>query len=166
MKRALIIGCTMVFAATTAMAQDFVSKYMQENKHDTVLHCISISPKMMEEVLKIDSQKGDEEEMRSIMANLKSMQIVSSKTNGDFYFNKAEEIVEKNANRFEPFLSFNDRNENCRIMVRKKEKTIIELVMFSHKEDSFQVINFTGNMNDEFIDNLVKTMMPRKGDQD
>lgn len=120
----------------------------------------------MEEVLKIDSQKGNEEEMRSIMANLKSMQIVSSKTNGDFYFNKAEEIIEKNANRFEPFLSFNDRNENCRIMVRKKEKTIIELVMFSHKEDSFQVINFTGNMNDEFIDNLVKTMMPRKGDKD
>lgn len=166
MKRALIIGCTMVFTAATAMAQDFVSKYMQENKQDTVLHCISVSPKMMEEVLKIDSQKGDEEEMRNIMANLKSMQIVSSKTNGDFYFNKAEEIIEKNANRFEPFLSFNDRNENCRIMVRKKEKTIIELVMFSHKEDSFQVINFTGNMNDEFIDNLVKTMMPRKGDKD
>lgn len=32
MKRALIIGCTMVFTAATAMAQDFVSKYMQENK--------------------------------------------------------------------------------------------------------------------------------------
>ena len=94
MKRALIIGCTMVFTAATAMAQDFVSKYMQENKQDTVLHCISVSPKMMEEVLKIDSQKGNEEEMRSIMANLKSMQIVSSKTNGDFYFNKAEEIIE------------------------------------------------------------------------
>lgn len=166
MKRALLIVCTTVFTAATAMAQDFVSRYMLENKHDTLLHCISVSPKMMEEVLKTDIKNGDQEEMRHIMANLKSMQIVSSKTKGNFYFNKAEEIIEKNVNRFEPFLSFNGSNENCRIMIRKKEETIIELVMFIHKNDSFQVINFTGNMNNEFIDNLAKTVMPRKGDKD
>lgn len=165
MKRVLLIVCTTVFTAATAMAQDFVSKYMQECKHDTVLHCISVSPKMMEEVLKTDAENEEQEEMRRIMANLRSMQIVSAKTNGEFYFAKAEEMVEKNVNRFEPFLSYNDSIENCRIMVRKKEGIIIELVMLSHIDDYFRVINFTGNMNDEFIDSLAKTMMPRKEEE-
>lgn len=165
MRRVLLIVCTTVFTAATAMAQDFVSKYMQENKHDTVLHCVSVSPKMMEEVLKTDAENEEQEEMRRIMANLRSMQIVSAKTNGEFYFAKAEKMVEKNVNRFEPFLSFNDSIENCRIMVRKKEGIIIELVMLSHIDDYFRVINFTGNMNDEFIDRLAKTMMPRKEEE-
>lgn len=166
MKRALTISCTIVFTVATAMAQDFVSRYMWENKHDTLLHCVSVSPKMMEEVLKTDAKDEVQEEMRNIMMDLKSMQIVSSQTKGDFYFNKAEKIIEKNINRFEPFISFNDSNENCRIMVRKKEEVIIELVMFSHKNDHFRIINFTGCMNEHFIDNLAKTMMPKQEDKD
>ncbi len=155
----------MIFTAGMATAQDFVSKFMLENKEDTLLHYISISPKMMEEVLKTDAENEKQEEMRRIMANLKSMQVVSSKAKGDFYFHKAEKMVEKNGNRFEPFLSFDDRQENCRIMVHRKKGKIIELVMLSYKDNRFQVINFTGNMNDEFIDNLAKAMIPKKGDE-
>jgi len=165
MKRALLIGCITIFTAGMAAAQDFVSKFMLENKQDTLLHCISISPKMWEEVLKTDMENEKQEEMRHIMTNLKSMQIVSSKAKGNFYFNKAEKMVKKNGNRFEPFLSFDDRQENCRIMVRKKEGKIIELVMLSYKDNRFQVINFTGNMNDEFIDNLAKTIIPKREDE-
>ncbi len=166
MKRALTIVCTTIFAATVAKAQDFASKYMLENQQDTILHCISVGPKMMEEVLKIDTQDEDQEDMRHIISNLKSMQIISSPINGELYFNKAEEIVEKNANRFTSFLSYDDENENCRILIRKKKRIIIELVMFSQKEEHFQVINFTGNMNNEFIDKLAKAMIPGKPEEE
>lgn len=164
MKRVLWIVCITVFAAVPVVAQDFVSKYMSENKHDTLLHCVSVSPKMMEEAWKSDAEKEGQEEMRRIMADLKSLRMISASANGRAYFDKAEQLAEKNRNRFEPFLAFDDTDESCRIIVRRKKKIIIELVMFSCKEESFRVINFTGNMNDTFIDNLAKRMMPEEDD--
>lgn len=166
MKRALLIGCITILTAGMATAQDFVSKFMLENKQDTLLHCISVSPKMMGKVLNIDVENEKQKEMRLIMKNLKSMQIVSAKEKGSFYFNKAEKMMERNGNRFEPFLSYDDGQEGCRIMLRKRDEIIIELVMLNYMENNFLVINFTGNMNDEFIDNLFKTMIPKEEDED
>ena len=64
---------------------------------------------------------------------------------------KSMKVVEKNSGRFESFLSFKDKSENCQIMVRKKKSTIVELVMLMHEKNHFAVVNFTGNMSPEFI---------------
>lgn len=66
-------------------------------------------------------------------------------------------VVEKNSGRFESFLSFKDKSENCQIMVRKKKSTIVELVMLMHEKNHFAVVNFTGNMSPEFIAQNKKT---------
>lgn len=156
MKRVLLI-CWITLFPFLAFAQDFASKFMAENKSDVQLNCISVSPRMMEEVLKVNVE-NDGDKILDIISKLKSMQMISSEKEGSKYYKKALNILEKNTNRFEPFLSFNDSSQNCRIMVRKKNGMILELVMLTNVSDKFCVINFTGNMNDKFIDKVANSL--------
>ena len=112
---------------------------------------------MIQEVLKIEVE-DDKAEILDIISNLKSMQMLKADVNGEKYFKEAVSILDKNSNRFEPFLSYEDTSENYRIMVRRKKKEIIELVMLVNEHNKFVVINFTGNMNSKFITRLACSM--------
>jgi len=155
MKRLILIN-TLSLLAMFVSAQDFASRFLAAHKSDTNLSCVTISPKMMEEILKNDEQK--DEDVLQIIANLKSMQMLSSKVKGKYYYDDALKVMHKNSNRFEPFLSFSDKSENCQIMIRKKNDAIIELVMLIHENTHFTVINFTGTMSSEFISKLAGSM--------
>lgn len=168
MKRLLLPILSMAVWAAAAPAQDFVSHYLTENEGDTLLHCISISPRMMGEVMKVKADAADSTQraMQEMLADLKSVQIVSAGSDGSRYFDKAEELAAKNVRRFTPLLAFDDSTESCRILVRRREEAIIELVMFSRWNSSFRVIDFTGNMDEEFIDNLTGVMIPPKEEKE
>ncbi len=155
MKRVLLL-CWMACTTVALMAQDFASRFMDEHKDDTNLTCVTISPKMMEEIISNDADK--DEEVLDIISNLKSMQMLTSQVKGQEYFDDAVKIVEKNSKRFEPFLSFDGESENCQILIRKKNRSIIELVMLVREKNHFLVVNFTGNMNQEFIRKLAASM--------
>lgn len=154
--KSVLLMCWMATLSVSVVAQDFASRFMTEHKADTNLTCVTISPKMMEEIMKSDAEKDNE--VLDIISNLKSMQMLTAKVKGQTYYDEAIKIVEKNTDRFEPFLSFNDKSENCQIMVRKKKDTIIELVMLVREKGQFVVINFTGNMSPEFITQLSASM--------
>lgn len=156
MKSVLLIAW-MIFSSMFVSAQDFASRFLDKRGPDTNLECISISPKMIREILKIEVN-GDEDEVLDIISNLKSMQMLKAEVNGDKYFKEALDILDKNANRFESFLSYEDTSANFRIMVRKKKDDIIELVMLVNERNKFVVVNFTGNMNKEFITRLASSM--------
>lgn len=156
MKSVLLICCITLMSVAVS-AQDFASRFMAEHKSDLNLTCISISPRMMEEVLKVNVEE-DGNKILDIISNLKSMQMVSAEKDGTKYFKKALDILNKNSNRFEPFLSFNDSLQDCKIMVRKKNGVILELVMLMNQSGKFFVINFTGNMSDDFIDQVANSM--------
>lgn len=155
MKRVLLI-CWIACISAVASAQDFASRFMAEHNRDTNLTCISISPKMMREIMKADIEKDDG--ILDIISNLKSMQMLTSQVKGRKYYKEALDILERNSNRFEPFLSLEDDGENYQIMVRKKEKKIIELVMLANEKNDFVVVNFTGKMDDGFINKLADSM--------
>lgn len=142
--------------STLLMAQDFTSLFLKEYKADTNLVCVTISPKMMEEILKNEKEK--DEDVLEIISGLKSMQILSSRINGEVYYDEALRVIEKNQKRYDPFLSYNDEDENYRIMVRKRNDTIVELIMLRIEKSHFVVINFTGRIKPEFISTLAKSM--------
>lgn len=152
--------CWMVWFSVAVAAQDFASRFLAEHKADTNLTCITISPKMMEEIMKNDAEKDDE--VLEIISNLKSMQMLTTRIKGQKYYEEALKIVEKNSGRFESFLSFKDKFGDCRIMVRKKNDAIIELVMLMREKNNFSVINFTGNMSPEFISKLAASMKVKR----
>lgn len=155
MKRVLLI-CWMACISAVVSAQDFASRFMAEHNRDSNLTCISISPKMMQEIMKADIEKDDG--TLDIISNLKSMQMLTSRIKGKKYYKEALDILERNSNRFEPFLSLEDDGENYQIMVRKKGKKIIELVMLTNEKNDFVVVNFTGKMDDDFINKLADSM--------
>ena len=147
--KSVLLMCWMALLSVAVSAQDFASRFMAEHQADSNLTCVTISPKMMEEIMKSDAEK--DKEVLDMISNLKSMQVLTSDVEGKKYFNAALKVVEKNSGRFESFLSFKDKSENCQIMVRKKKSTIVELVMLMHEKNHFAVVNFTGNMSQEFI---------------
>jgi len=156
MKSVLLTVC-LVLISTVISAQDFTSRFLQDKEADKNLKCVSISPKMMGEVMKIQTSE-DNDEILKIISDLKSMQIVTAGSEGRRYYEEAVDILEKNSNRFEDFVSYNDESGDFRIMVRRKRKFILELIMLSNKGDEFVVVNFTGKMNDKFIKRLATSM--------
>ena len=164
MRRSLTVVC-LVAVAALANAQDFATRYMGENRCDTVLKCISIGPKMISVVLNAGAQNEEQEQIKAILSNLKSMQIVTSTQNGEAYYEKAEQMAQKNTNRFEQYLAFDNENEEGKILLHRRDDSIVELVMYLHRKEFFQVIDFTGDMDDEFIDRLSKTIVPQGEDE-
>ena len=49
--------CWMALLSVAVSAQDFASRFMAEHQADSNLTCVTISPKMMEEIMKSDAEK-------------------------------------------------------------------------------------------------------------
>jgi hypothetical protein len=148
--------CLFLLLPLISPAQDFTSIFLEENGADSTLIRVTISPKMMEEILKSDT--GKDEDILEIISSLKSMQALSSDTNGEGYFRKARKVVEDHSERFEPYLSYAEEDNNCQIAVRKRGGIIIEVIMLMVEDDRFAMINFTGKIKPEFISTLTRSM--------
>lgn len=160
MRRTWLTVCLLALIATGTQAQDFASRYMAEHKGDSLLHCISVSPKMMEEILDHGIGENDTTGMADIISRLKSMQIVNAGRQGKTYFKHAEEMARKNSARFKELASYDEGKDHCRIFVREHKTEIVELVLLRQVGKQFTVINFTGDMNHAFIRQLTHTMVP------
>ena len=160
MKRVLFL-LILTLGTLTVSAQDFASRFLKTCSEDSTLTCISVSPKMMDEVLKSKDDSEDVDRMKDIISDLKSMQILTSKKNSQIHFEKAKRMLENNMNRYIPFASYREGAESCQISIRKRGGVIIELVMLQKKEDRFRIINFTGNMDQDFIHRLMNAMNPK-----
>lgn len=145
-----------VYVCLCMQAQDFTSRFIAHYPADSALVCVTISPKMMEEILRSETEKDDA--MIEIISNLKSMQLLSSESDGAFYYAHALEVLEQNGDLFEPLALITEPTEDSRILIRKREDTIIELVMLTHTDERFSVINFTGNMDPDFIARIAGAM--------
>ena len=70
--KSVLLTLLMTILSVTAMAQDFATRFMAEHKKDANLTCITISPTMMKQILKVDAVEKDEK-MADVISNLKSM---------------------------------------------------------------------------------------------
>lgn len=155
-----LAGAAFLLGFIVAEAQDFVSKYMDENANDSTLTCISVSPKMMEEILESSVGKNDTTGVADIIAKLKSMQIINSLEEGDIHFQRAENLARKNSARFKELAFYDEGDDRARIFVREQKNQIVELVLLRQEASRFTVINFTGDMDRDFIEQLRQTMLP------
>ena len=46
--------------------------------------------------------------------------------------------------------------ENTCIWLRKNKDTVIEIIQINKKEDDLKVVNFTGEMTNDFVNELLK----------
>lgn len=164
-RRSLLMFVFILLAGITTKAQDFATRYMAENAQDSTLNCISVSPKMMEEILHSGIEKDDSNGIADIISKLKSMQIITADKRSRIHFKQAEDMAQKNSARFKKMASYDEGKDRCRIFIREQKEQIVELILLRLAGKQFTVINFTGDMNEEFIDQLTHTMMsPRLND--
>lgn len=152
MFRRLMVAVAMALLTVAAGAQDFASRFSSEHKQDSNLVCVTISPKMMQEILENDENK--DEGVVDVISGLKSMRICTSKMNAREYFDDALSLAEKNSSLFETVRARNDRDCMSRMVVRRRKNTVIELVMLLCDSRGFQLINFTGKIDAKIIAKL------------
>jgi hypothetical protein len=158
--KSVLLALLMTISSMAGMAQDFATRFMTEHQQDGHISCITISPTMMNKILKVDAVEKDEN-MSEMISNLKSMQLITSDVRPLHYYREALKIIDKNADRFEPYHSFKDHGGEGKIMLRKHKGVIVEMVLLKKTRYKFSVINFTGNMSEEFISQLAGTVKQR-----
>ena len=158
MKRVLCL-LVIIMATITAMAQrgqDFASRFMQECKNDSAVSCITVSPKMMEQLMAMEGNNRNDSLMQAI-AKLKSMRIVQADKSGENYYHQAEALLKKNAKRFEHVKNFRtERAEGFFYQRKKGDDKVVELVMvcLSRTDNRYVLINLTGDIDEEFVEIL------------
>ena len=147
----LLLMAVLWQVATQAQnAPDFAEKFMTIHHADTTLHCVTVSPKMIEQMVR----RYDDERPESIMqaiAKLKSARIVSG--NAD-HFVQAIELLEKNKNRFSPEKEFRTEGLHGIFFIRHDKKgNTVELIMLREEpqNDRFTIINLTGDIDEQFL---------------
>ena len=161
MRRAacLIIAAVMAVAVNAQGVQDFASRFVQECDVDTAVQCITVSPKMMEQLTK----KAGTDNKAS------SARIVTTSTRCETYYRKAENLLKKNAQRFRHNRDYRNSHGHGTFYTRKtRSGDTVELVMLHADTDSdtLVIVNLTGDIDEEFIANITRTFGNRKGNID
>lgn len=155
MKR-FILTILILCLTTTIWAQkeqDFASHYMELYAEDASLSCTTVSPTMMERMLKLPNVE-DDKQMKAVLAQVKSIRILRNDKHGkaDDLYGKALELAQQNAKRYKIYAE----QESKKIYIRKRGKTIVEIVLLTIQAQNFCMVNITGNMNDKFLQDVIQ----------
>lgn len=154
MKRVL---CLLLIACSIHVwGQDFASKFMEQcAKEDGDIQCQTVSPIMMEKLrdtMTAPDGDRDEEVPEYLLSKLKSARIITATKQSEKLFREAEQLIEKNKNRFSPLVE-NQPGQNNKVFVRKHDEVIRELVVLNLNPDekTLTIVNLTGDMDDRFM---------------
>jgi len=153
-----VLLLTMMLVQVAAYAQhspDFAEKFVSMHQADSTLKCITVSPKMMEQLVKMP-EEGKSDNIHQAMTKLKSARIVDG--NAD-YFQKAIELLEKNKKRFQAEREFRSQGIHGAFYTRRdKEGNTVELILLREEpqNDKFTIVNLTGDIDEEFLCFLYK----------
>lgn len=143
--------------------QDFASRFMQECKGDTAVHCVTISPKMMEQLTRQPGTNRNEHIIQAI-EKLKSARIITANVHGEGYYQLAENLLKKNSQRFQHDRSYHGEHTYGAFYSRKlRNGQTVELIMIhaNTKMRSTIIVNLTGDIDQEFINSLTKSWSGR-----
>lgn len=144
--------------AAAQASQDFASRFMETCADDTAVHCITVSPKMMEQLAK-QPERDRNEHLAQAIQKLKSARIVTASTRCESYYQKAEDILKRNARRFSHQDDYRNSHAHGAFYTRKTQGgDTVELILLhaDTKKNSLVVVNLTGDLDQEFVDCLTK----------
>jgi hypothetical protein len=151
----LLMVALMQASAFAQRTLDFAEKFMTTCE-DSTLKCVTISPKMMEQLVKQEAE-GKPEPIMQAIAKLKSARIVTGKAE---LYEKAEQLLKKNKRRFKPEKVYANDEQHGAFFIRKDRKgNTVELIMLQEdpENDKFVIINLTGDIDEEFLCFLYNT---------
>lgn len=155
----LLLGAVISAAVSAQSVQDFASKFVEQCDVDTAVQCVTVSPKMMEQLTKEADAKSNES-MAHAIQKLKSARIVTTSTRGEQYYRQAEELLKKNPQRFTHNKDYRSGRGHGTFYTRKtKSGDTVELVMLHADSEAgtLIIVNLTGDIDDEFVNSLSRT---------
>ncbi len=159
------IACLVSFVVVTitSLAQrsvDFASKYMACCNGDTLVKCVTIGPKMMEQLTKHHDANSNEYIDQAIQ-KLKSARIIISNVNGEDYYIKAENLLKRYPKRFRHDKDYHNAHAMGTFYQRmSKDGKVVELVMLHNDtvKNAMVIVNLTGDIDEEFTELLSKNL--------
>lgn len=153
----LLVCLAMPLCMSAQTAQDFASRFMDDNAGDKNLECVTVGPKMLREITKMAKENDDSQDMMSFFSNINSVRIINSGSSAEEYRKEALELLESSSKRYTKY-GKGDSSEDygdC-VWVRRRSDKIVELVYVSMaKEKEFMVLDITGQLDEDFVDSLL-----------
>jgi hypothetical protein len=147
----LILAVMAVATASGQRSYDFAEKFISLCQADTTVKCITISPKMMEQLVKQHTTEKPENIIQAI-EKLKSARIVTARAE---HFEKADSLLKKYKRRFTAVKEYGDENKIRGAFYSRKNKKgqTVELVMLraDAERNNLTIVNLTGDIDEEFL---------------
>ncbi len=155
-----VLALVLALASLSAFAgggDDFASRFMRLYAKGTSMTCTTVSPQMMSRIMNVPAA-GNEPNVRQVLMQLRSLRIVKLEKPEETepLFEKALSLLHNNPNRYLPYGNA-AQGESKSLWIRRKGKTIVEIVMLDRSDDEgMSIVNFTGNMDETFIGELLR----------
>lgn len=159
MKRLFTLAaCTLLALCSWAQQNgtlDFAAHFMQDNADNEAVKCITVGPKMLGSLLAENSNgKAD---FKDGLDGIKSIRIVTAETDDDQLRADAVTLLTANRKRYTQYRKGGKAKYGDCLWIRKVKGRTVELVYVApHSEKKFMVMDFTGQISDNFIEKLVK----------
>ena len=138
-------------------SQDVIERYFNEMNNDEQVTKVSISSKMFELFMHIDSEEADEKELLETVSKLKGMKILikDGVTIGEQLYKSA---IKKPSGDYEVLMTVEDDDEDLTFFIREENGVIAELVMIAGGKDNFVLLSLIGEIDLNQISKLSKSM--------
>ncbi len=150
---ALLALPLLLCAQTKKADQDFASRFMSLYAERYQLQCRTVSPTMVERVLHLQSVENDTQ-LKQLLAQVKTMRILgtSNTTQSGELIRLVATLGEANQRRY----TSETLADGTLVLLRRRRKSIVEIVVaFADKSRPFQLINVTGTMDADFLDQIL-----------
>ena len=147
----ILMAALMTMAARGQKEQDFASRYMALYAKGSSLECTTVSPLMMDKLLKLPSVE-EYSTTKKVLAQIKSIRMITNANPAEtaLLYDNALKLARQNPKRYR----LQAEEKEKKIYVRHRGKLIVEIVLLMKNDTRLNLINLTGNMNENFLQQL------------
>jgi len=145
-----------MFVSFSSFAQvDAIERFFKDYQEDQNFTVVYVSPKMFQMVSKT-TDGGSDQELASIVKDLKGLRILTTEVNPDKVYKEANKRL--NIKEYEELITVRDKDSNVRFVTKETNGLISELLLLVGGKDDFVMMSFVGNIDLNKIAKLAKKL--------
>lgn len=155
MKSIFSLVIAILFSFTAFGQIDAIERFFKDYQEDQNFTVVYVSPKMFQMVSKT-TEGGSDQELASIVKDLKGLRILTTEVNPDKVYKEANRRL--NIKEYEELVTVKDKDSNIRFVTKESNGLISELLLLVGGKDDFVMMSFVGNIDLNKIAKLAKKL--------
>jgi Domain of unknown function (DUF4252) len=140
-----LLFCSLMFPMLGS-AQNGIQKFFEDYTGDEKFTEVIITPKMFQMIARVDLKDPDAQEIKNILADLKSLHILTTENNSLHYYKDA--LTRFKSTDYEVLMTVREKDENVRFLTKEDSNGVIkELLLVVGGKKDFVLISFVGNID-------------------